>query len=199
MSAWTMMLCCSLLYFFSLLRTGPTSLRSLPDGCLYSDWSDPSQRRGVRFTSCCHASSLSPQRHSSTEHQMPLVSLWHKSSLYAWKGSIIERPNVIKARNVPSRELCLCWAVSLYKREASSNILWSSDFLSDVEMTRLAWWGPGVTRTGGGWRAAPAGLGGGSCWLSDYLILISSLPSPPHFTARRSPASVLLYIHRQAD
>ena len=34
MSAWTMMLCCSLRYFFSLLMTGPTSLLCLTVGCL---------------------------------------------------------------------------------------------------------------------------------------------------------------------
>ena len=33
MSAWTMMLCCSLRYFFSLLRTGPTSLLCLTGEC----------------------------------------------------------------------------------------------------------------------------------------------------------------------
>ena len=38
-------------------------------------WSTPDQRWGQRFTTCCHASSLMPERHSSRQRQPPTTSI----------------------------------------------------------------------------------------------------------------------------
>ena len=109
MSAWTMMLCCSLRYFFSLLRTGPTSLLCLTGEC-----------ESCLVRTRCASHRWRVESSPARTGRMIMLTVW--LSDYLILISCLPSPH-FTSRHTSARHLpCFIFTVKLIRRESNLSV-----------------------------------------------------------------------------